>query len=52
MKARDTMGVLHSFSIEKFFYNKMDLRIFYFDATNLHDKQCYKNAHEKIKNKF
>ena len=25
------MGVLHSFSIKNIFYDKMDLRLFYFD---------------------
>ena len=32
MNVRHPMGVLHSFSIKKFFYDKMDLRLFYFDV--------------------
>ena len=28
------MGVLHSFSIKNIFYDKMDLRVFYFDVAN------------------
>ena len=35
MNARHPMGVLHSFSIKKNFYDKMDLRLFYF-----HETQC------------
>ena len=27
------MGVLHSFSIKNIFYDKMDLKLFYFDVT-------------------
>ena len=30
MNARHPMGVLHSFSIKNIFYDKMDLRLFYF----------------------
>ena len=30
MNVRDLMGVLHIFSIENIFYDKMDLRLFYF----------------------
>ena len=29
---RYPMGVLHSFSIKNIFYDKMDLRLFYFDV--------------------
>ena len=32
MNVRHTMGALHSFSIENIFYDKMDLRLFYFDV--------------------
>ena len=31
MNVRHPMGVLHSFSIKKIFYDKMDSRLFYFD---------------------
>ena len=30
-KCTPPMGVLHSFSIKNIFYDKMDLRLFYFD---------------------
>ena len=30
MNVRHPMGVLHSFSIKNIFYDKMDLRLFYF----------------------
>ena len=33
MKARHPMGVLHSFSIKNTFYDKIDLRLFYFRVT-------------------
>ena len=33
MNVKDPMGVLHSFSIKNIFYNKMDLRFFYFHVT-------------------
>ena len=33
MNVRYPMGVLHSFSIKNVFYDKMDLRPFYFDVT-------------------
>ena len=29
MNARYPMGVLHSFSVKKFFYDKMDLRLLF-----------------------
>ena len=29
---QDTLCVLHSFSIKNIFYDKMDLRLFYFDV--------------------
>ena len=32
MNVRHPMGVLHSFSIKNIFYDKMDLRHFYFDV--------------------
>ena len=33
MNVRYPMGVLHSFSIKYIFYDKTDLRLFYFDLT-------------------
>ena len=33
MNVRYPMGVLQSFSIKNVFYDKMDLRLFYFDVT-------------------
>ena len=33
MNVRHPMGVLHSFSIKNIFYDKMDLRLFYFYVT-------------------
>ena len=33
MNVRHPMGVLHSFSIENIFYDKMDLKLFYFHLT-------------------
>ena len=33
MNVRHPMGVLHSFSIKNIFYDKMDLRLFYFHVT-------------------
>ena len=35
MNVRHPMGVLHSFSIKNIFYDKMDLRLFYFDVAFL-----------------
>ena len=37
------MGVLHSFSIKTIFYDKMDLRLFYFDVANntFNTNVCY-----------
>ena len=32
MNVRNPMGVLHSFSIKNIFYDKMDVRLFYFDV--------------------
>ena len=32
MNVRHLMCVLHSFSIKNIFYDKMDLRLFYFDV--------------------
>ena len=32
MNVRHPMGVLYSFSIKNTFYDKMDLRLFYFDV--------------------
>ena len=32
MNVRQPMGVLHSFFIKNMFYDKMDLRLFYFDV--------------------
>ena len=32
MNVRHPMGVLHSFSIKDIFYDKMDLRLFYFNV--------------------
>ena len=34
LKILQQMGVLLSFSIKKIFYDKMDLRLFYFRVTN------------------
>ena len=36
MNVRHPMGALHSFSIKNIFYDKMDLRLFYFRVTNYH----------------
>ena len=33
MNVRHLMGVLHSFFIKNIFYDKMDLRLFYFHVT-------------------
>ena len=33
MNVRHPMCVLHSFSIKNIFYDKMDLRLFYFNVT-------------------
>ena len=33
MNVRHPMGVLQSFSIKNIFYDKMDLRLFYFGVT-------------------
>ena len=33
MNVRHAIGDLHSFSIKNIFYDKMDLRLFYFDVT-------------------
>ena len=35
MNLRHATGVLHSFSIKNIFYDKMDLRLFYFDVAIL-----------------
>ena len=32
MNVRHSMDVLHYFSIKNIFYDKMDLRLFYFDV--------------------
>ena len=32
MNVSHPIGVLHSFSIKNIFYDKMDLRLFYFDV--------------------
>ena len=34
MKVRHPMGVLHSFSIKNIFFDKMELRLSYFDVAN------------------
>ena len=34
MTVRHPIGVLHSFSIKNTFYDKMDVRLFYFDEAN------------------
>ena len=34
MNVRHPMGVSHSFSIKNIFYDKMDLRLFYFNVMN------------------
>ena len=39
MNVRHTMGALHSFSIKNIFYDKMDLRLFYFDVAHCHINQ-------------
>ena len=33
MNVRHPMGVVHSFSIKNIFYDKIDLRLFYFHVT-------------------
>ena len=33
MNERHPMGILHSFSLKNIFYDKMDLRLFYFHVT-------------------
>ena len=49
MNARHPVGVLHSFSIKNIFYDKMDLRFFYFDVTIYRKipKQCSSNVSTK-----
>ena len=37
MNLRHSMGALHSFSTKNIFYDKMDLRLFYFHVTNSFD---------------
>ena len=39
MNVRHPMGVLHSFSIKNIFYDKIDLRLFYFDVTTCNQKR-------------
>ena len=39
MNVEHPMGVLHSFSIKNIFYDKMDLRLFYFRVTNTNRNQ-------------
>ena len=34
MSVLSSLGVLHAFSIKNIFYDKLDLRRFYFDVTN------------------
>ena len=43
MNVRHPMGVLHSFSIKNIFYDKMDLRLFYFGVT-IYTMQGIKSA--------
>ena len=38
MNVRHPMGVLNSFSIKNTFYDKMNLRLFYFDVANFRIK--------------
>ena len=38
MNVKHPLGVLHSFSIKNFFFDKMDLRIFYFHVMNGKEK--------------
>ena len=41
MNVRRPMGVLHSFSIKNIFYDKIDLRLFYFPVTILMIIECW-----------
>ena len=38
MSVLSSLGVLHAFSIKNIFYDKIDLRRFYFDVTNFRIK--------------
>ena len=38
------MGLLHSFSIDNIFYDKMDLRLFYFHVMNLNTNTVSLNS--------
>ena len=40
MNVRHAMGVLHLFSINNIFYDKMDLRLFYFHVT-IYGSHCH-----------
>ena len=54
MNVRHPMGVLHSFSIKNIFYDKMDLRLFYFRMTifslmqDLRNRFFYKNKNAQF----
>ena len=41
MNIRRPQGVLHAFSIKKFFYDKMDLRLFYFDVVYMMEENLF-----------
>ena len=41
MNIRHPMGVLHSFSIKNIFYDKMDLKGFYFDVAKCTFTEAY-----------
>ena len=45
------VGVLHSFSIKNTFYDKIDLRFFYFRVLIYKNVKCYP-ANEDIKHAF
>ena len=46
MNVRHAQGVLHSFSIEHIFYDKMDLRLFHFHVTIYPSRTSM--CHEKL----
>ena len=41
MNVRHPIGAVHSFSIKKIFYEKMNLRLFYFRVTICNHNSCW-----------
>ena len=52
MNVRHSMGVLHSFSIKNIFYDKMDLRLFYFHVAKHALSQMKNSVSKKSKSFF